>query len=276
MGSFSQRYNFKSSEIMLESVSNELICRIWGAFYKKEFDYYSTLSWENYTTGIENMMIEMGVLYKFPENRKIKEDNASALQWELQNSHHWYTIFDFIDRYLAISKPETREEMGKLFNRILEDEVSGYRVVNNQVIPIINNSEIQAIQSAVETPFQSVNNHIEKATSFYGDRQKPDYENSVKESISAVEAMCCTITGMEGRNATLGNAIKKLKDKGVVVHPFMEEAFTSLYKYASNSDGIRHGGIDYTNVPSEDAKYMLVSCSAFVNYLTEKWRKAQE
>ena len=276
MSSFSQRYNYLSSEIMLESASTELICRIWGAFYKQEFDFYDTLSWENYTTGIEDMMIEMGVPYKFPENRKIKEVNASALQWELQNSHHWYTIFDFIDRYLAISIAETREEMSKVFNRILEDEVSGYRVVNNHVIPIINNSEIQAIQSAIKTPFQSVNNHIAKATSLYADRQKPDYENSVKESISAVEAMCCTITGMEGRNASLGNAIKKLKNKGVIVHPFMEEAFTSLYKYTSNSDGIRHGGIEYTNVPSEDAKYMLVSCSAFVNYLTEKWRKAQE
>ncbi len=26
--------------------------------------------------------------------------------------------------------------------------------------------------------------------------------------------------------------------------------------------------------PAEDAKYMLVSCSAFVNYLIEKWSKA--
>lgn len=36
----------------------------------------------------------------------------------------------------------------------------------------------------------------------------------------------------------------------------------------------RHGGIDFTNAPAEDAKYMLVSCSAFVNYLIEKFSKA--
>ena len=41
----------------------------------------------------------------------------------------------------------------------------------------------------------------------------------------------------------------------------------------SDSDGIRHGGIDFTNAPAEDAKYMLVSCSAFINYLIEKQSK---
>ena len=42
----------------------------------------------------------------------------------------------------------------------------------------------------------------------------------------------------------------------------------SIYAY-----GIRHGGIDFKNAPSEDAKYMLISCSAFINYLIEKYSK---
>ena len=40
--------------------------------------------------------------------------------------------------------------------------------------------------------------------------------------------------------------------------------------------GIRHAGIDFVNAPAEDAKYMLVSCSAFVNYLIEKWSKIKD
>ena len=51
----------------------------------------------------------------------------------------------------------------------------------------------------------------------------------------------------------------------------MERAFLALYGYTSDENGIRHGGIDFTSVPAGDAKYMLVSCSAFVNYLIEKW-----
>lgn len=47
--------------------------------------------------------------------------------------------------------------------------------------------------------------------------------------------------------------------------------FSQRYGYASDENGIRHGGIDFKDVPSEDAKYMLVSCSAFVNYLIQKF-----
>ena len=107
----------------------------------------------------------------------------------------------------------------------------------------------------------------------YSDRKKPDYENSVKESISSVESMCSIITGLSGGAATLGNTLKKLKENGVNIHPALENAFKQLYGYTSDSGGIRHGSIEFVNVASEDAKYMLVSCSAFVNYLTEKWIK---
>ena len=107
----------------------------------------------------------------------------------------------------------------------------------------------------------------------YADRQKPDYENSIKESISAVEAICCIITGETGSQATLGKTLKRLEDHGVTIHPSMGQAFSKLYGYTSDADGIRHGGIDFTNAPAEDAKYMLLSCSAFVNYLIEKYSK---
>ena len=188
-------------------------------------------------------------------------------------SKEWYTIFDFIERYLKISKAETRNSMCKIFNEILEDEASAYRILNNQVIPITNDFELKAIEGASDTPYNAVNTHITKALDLYSDRKKPDYENSIKESISAVEAICCIITGLSGANATLGKALKKLKENGVHIYPAMESAFSSLYGYTSDENGIRHGGIDFTEAPSEDAKFMLISCSAFVNYLIEKWSK---
>lgn len=86
--------------------------------------------------------------------------------------------------------------------------------------------------------------------------------------------MCCIITNETGSQATLGKTIRKLKEKGIHIHSAMESAFSSLYGYTSDEAGIRHGGIDFTNAPAEYAKYMLISCSAFINYLVEKWAKA--
>lgn len=274
MSTFSNRNGYNKNGIQIEYASDTLKKRIFASFYKQEFDYYDTLEWENYTTGIEDMMIEMGVSYEFPKNSIIKGKNATSLQKYILESKEWYVIFDFIERYLAISKSDTVKKMTEVFNKILEDEVSAYRIVDKQVVPITNESELSTITEAKNSKYQPVSIHISKALDLYADRKNPDYENSIKESISAVESMCCIITGMSGAGATLGKAIKKLKDKGVHIHSAMESAFTSLYGYTSDEGGIRHGSIDFSNAPSEDAKFMLVSCSAFVNYLIEKWRKA--
>lgn len=51
----------------------------------------------------------------------------------------------------------------------------------------------------------------------------------------------------------------------------MIAGFNNLYGYTSDESGIRHGGINFIDSPAEDARYMLVSCSAFINYLIEKY-----
>ena len=53
----------------LRSTSIQLRERIWNVFYKEEYDYYDTLEYTSYTTGIEDMMLEMGIKYEFPANK---------------------------------------------------------------------------------------------------------------------------------------------------------------------------------------------------------------
>lgn len=161
-------------------------------------------------------------------------------------------------------------------NRIMEQEKSGYRFLNDKFINITNEEELEEISKVTDSPYESVSTHFRKALTLYSDRKNPDYENSIKESISAVEAMCCIITGATGSQATLGNSLKQLETNGVVIHSAMKAGFEKMYGYTSDVDGIRHGGIDFTNAPAEDAKYMLVSCSAFVNYLIEKFSKTNQ
>ncbi len=272
---FSRRNGFYTQNIQLQYASDTLKRRIFATFYKQEFNLYDTLEWSKYTTGIENMMIEMGVTYEFPNNSIVKKRNAEKLEKYILNSDKWYTIYDFIERYLNMLDKNTSNKMTQAFNNILEDEVSAYRILDRKAIPVINKTELNTIEEAKNIKFESVNTHITKAISLYSDRRNPDYENSIKESISAVESLCCIITELNGSKATLGKAIKKLKDKGIHIHTAMETAFSSLYGYTSDENGIRHGGIDFTNAPSEDAKYMLITCSAFINYLIEKLSKIE-
>jgi hypothetical protein len=55
-----------------------------------------------------------------------------------------------------------------------------------------------------------------------------------------------------------------------VLHPALRDAFSKLYGYTSNADGIRHAMMDETTLSFSDAKFMLVTCSAFINYVLGK------
>jgi hypothetical protein len=83
--------------------------------------------------------------------------------------------------------------------------------------------------------------------------------------------MCRVITGAE--KTTLGQAIKRLRDSGVALHPSLEQACLKLYGYTSDESGIRHALTGESQVGFSEAKYMLVSCTAFVNHLLELARE---
>ena len=154
------------------------------------------------------------------------------------------------------------------FNGVFKHEYIGYRFVNNIIVPISDDIEIEAISDALNIPFASAREHIFKANMLLSDRKKPDYENSIKESISAVEAICQEILKTTGQEATLGNMLKRFESDDIKIHPAMEKAFKSLYGYTSDANGIRHAGnIGGPSSTFEEAKFMLVSCCAFINYL---------
>ena len=151
------------------------------------------------------------------------------------------------------------------YNDVFVREYVGYRIVDKQIVPITDDVEISTIEESFTSNYREVKQHLTKAVTFLSDRNFPDYANSIKESISAVERMCSIIVGSA---TTLGTALKTLESQGIAIHPAMRSAFEKLYGYTSDSSGIRHsgqlGGKDSTFA---EAKFMLVSCCAFINYL---------
>ena len=153
-------------------------------------------------------------------------------------------------------------------NVFFEREYIGYRFIDKIIVPISDSYEVAAIKETLHTGHESVYEHISKANKLLSDRESPDYENSIKESISAVEAMCQIITNAKGRYATLGNMLKKLEDNDIEIHGGLKAAFNILYGYTSDANGIRPAGdIGGPVATFEEAKFMLVACCAFINYL---------
>lgn len=273
---FSEKFGHKLAKpIQYESISDALRVRIWNLFYLSEIQVggFSSPRISRELSGKTAIEVIVADKLGFNISSTKKFSILEQLEYYLIHDSHWFEVYDFIEIHLLSIEEKYRKERIQQYNDLLEEEKVGYRVISGQVVPITNSSEIQEIECIVNCKYESVATHMKKALTLYADLKKPDYENSIKESISAVEAMCCVITGISGTQATLGNTLKKLKDNGIHIHTAMEKAFLSLYGYASDESGIRHGGIDFTNAPAEDAKYMLISCSAFINYLIEKWTK---
>ena len=281
MASFSERLGYKPMKaIQFESVNETLRNRIWNLFYMSDIQRggLSSKRVQKALTGqpaIEDLVIDkLGFTLtvaevKF-ENKKLKFLQDHLLKCS------WNEVYEFVEAHVASVDEEDRTQRMQEYNTLFEAEKSGYRFVNGELAPITNQEEIATFVKAGETTYDAVNKHIKKAIALYSDINSPDYENSVKESISAVEALCSIITGETGSQATLGKMLKHLEEKGVKIPQAMRSAYSSLYGYTSDEGGIRHGSMEFKDVPAEDAKYMLVSCSAFINYLIEKWSKITE
>jgi hypothetical protein len=162
------------------------------------------------------------------------------------------------------------------FNLILKNELSGYRFIEGYLVPITNDFEVNEVEKAIgdslQNNFRGVNIHLKEALNKLSDKQNPDYRNSIKESISAVESICIQITN--DPNADLSIVLKKLSSK-IPIHGALQQGFKNLYGYTSNGDGIRHAIMEESILDQEDAIYMLVTCSSFVNYLISKWNKVE-
>jgi hypothetical protein len=146
----------------------------------------------------------------------------------------------------------------------LERENQAYTFIGHRFIERMTPQEVKSVEAALRTPIESIRKHFETALQLLSDRESPDYRNSVKESISAVEAACQYLTGQ--KSATLGDALKKL-DSQKPLHGAFKEGLLKLYGWTSDQGGIRHAIKDAENVERADAQFMLVACSSFVNYL---------
>lgn len=181
-------------------------------------------------------------------------------------------IVEYTCRWLDSSIKQHKGFMFPVFNQLFEQEYVGYRFVNGRIVAISDTTEIGAIEEACRNPVEGCRTQLQKALDFLADRENKDYKNSIKESISAVESICQVI--VKNEKATLGEALKQLESKGLSIHPSLKQAFLKLYGYTSDQGGIRHAeGMFESDVTFEEAKFMLVSCSAFINYLISEMGK---
>ncbi len=279
---FSQRMGITplTKLIQSEDIDMELRNSLWSTFKmyfldklnkrrsysgECEFDFFLTVLWFTF--------------YKLPID-KIPQDQ-SASEYIIRDTFYkysWHQVYDFLEFIACLDTSILKFDHDNFVgwcNTMLERENSAFRFIDDKIAPITNPTEIKEIEEAIElsgqfTTLKGANTHLKNSLDKLSDKKNPDYRNSIKESISAVESVAKAIS--KGKADTLGAALDKIKGK-TKIHPALEKGFKQLYGYTSDSDGIRHALMDKSTCEFEDAKFMLVSCSAFINYLIAKATK---
>lgn len=275
---FSQRIGKKpvSKSIQLESIDEELKNQLWNVTYDYfikpdeirsrsgnlvKFDDTLPNMWHNfYKLPVDTIPYVSYDQRKFIRNRFFKDE--------------WFEVYDFMEFLInSIYHKTFVEKYIKIVNKILEKQFSAYRIVNNLIAPISNQLEFEEVEDSLNntkqlTALKGANVHLNHALNLISDKKSPQYRNSIKESISAVEATCRYLTDEN----TLGKALSKLEKKGIDINAQLKAGFTKVYAYTNDREsGIRHAIVSEPKEPDfHDAKYMLIACSSFINYLIGK------
>ncbi len=266
--SFSQRngYSKVNDMMQIESLSVYLRTDIWNYLYNLWF--------KDLCNGKAPMLLAdtyTVFLHKRIDDLPYREEDQIKIFEVIIFQSPWYIPYNFLEFCYDFLMKESFHVDPNSFsyeiNLILERNNAGYRMIEGQITPITNENEIETIQKAAEdSPYKEIGVHLMSALSFFSDRTTPDYRNSIKESISAVEVYCRKITGAN----TLGNALKELNTAGIIIPSTLKEALTKLYTFTNGKDGIRHALMDEAKVGKAEAYFMLIACSSFINYLKSK------
>lgn len=256
---FSQRYGFDALPqlVQLRDMSRELRVGLWNVLYSQKIAHASREAKQSsFILAVWARLMKRPIdelpFYSHSAGDRIKEYFFLLSWWQV------YDVMEFV----ALNFGDSR--FADSVNFVLLEERSGYRLTENLFVSIIDSVEVEEIEEAIRnSPFSSSSDHLKRALELLAKRPSPDLRNSVKEAILAVEAACGEILG---RKATLGEALKALEGK-IPVHGAFKSAFQKLYGYTSDAEGIRHALLEEPSLVEADARFFLIVCSAFVNYL---------
>lgn len=280
---FSERYGYKPVReiIQKESMDEHLRVSLWNVLHECLWDRAFSNQESFYTLDSHlSKLIKSywSTFFQLPLDL-IPEEFEEALQQIRKYffNFKWYETYDFIENTIEYYPTWYVSPNFKFIddlNNVLERENSAYRIINEHVIEITSEQEILSIEETLEksSPYSGVQQHVQQALKLMSDRQNPDYRNSIKESVSALEGMCQKI--LKKDKVTLGDAISQI-EKQYPIHPALKASIKSLYGYTSDADGIRHAMLDESNLSYIDAKFMLVACTNFINYLIDKTKDHQ-
>jgi hypothetical protein len=180
----------------------------------------------------------------------------------------WYEVYDFIE-FCAVAFPNqaVSERFVCQANAVLDQELAAYRFVGGRLVRITSEQEISAVEEALEgcRTLGGVHERLERALELLADRRALDCAGSIQQSLDAVEEIQHLFNGD-------GHSVFERAAQGLAASPALQPAFSRLFSNGHGNGAAGTPPVTGTNGEPgfEDAKFMLVACSALVNYVVSR------
>ena len=215
--------------------------------------------------------------------------NARLSAEQLLRTLKWQTIFDFCERlqsrlavsiddwngHVEIDRGEAQLYIGDELQRIFLEENLAFSFDQEQGEILRRGRGHTAQQIAKAEPtfgdprLNGAREHFRKATQYFNNRARPDYENTVKEAVCAVEAAARNLFP-HVKAKTLGDVIKQIQGSGDGQLPKpLADSITGLYGYRNAGDGVSHGGADGGKATPAIAEYAMAVAASQIILLYE-------
>ena len=255
-------------QLGLGELSNQLRNELWSIIYDDlsesvRHGYSATISspWREILKNIHVKII----------NRPIDEFDAELSFWKDQLKSFFFKaeynlVLDLI--IFLIREKNFKSSVKMELEQALIRHQSSYRIKEHHIIPVTSEFEGQSIELALSNQkldqFTGAKTHLLKAGE---NLSLGNYADSIRDSIHAVESVCCIIS----EKGTLSSALKVI-EKRYPIHAALKEALYKIYAYTNDEKGLRHSLLDQSDakVDESDAIFMFGACASFVSYLINK------
>ncbi|MEE3660828.1 hypothetical protein V2I52_02630 [Brenneria sp. g21c3] len=207
-----------------------------------------------------------------------------SLKFRIQNLT-WYQFYDAVELIGHLLKENDSKKTFSWGQKTYEEfSFSSYRQKVNDLFsthkiewklnesaaletPLPTDLELRINQAdaSLQDRFEPARRHYAKARYFALGSHK-DPENSIKESISAVESVCRTFYPSA---STLGEALKLMKKENTV-SPLLITVIEKFYAYTNAEPAVRHGSDKASSVLEYDAELALHISAAFIRTIIQR------
>ncbi|QZY56668.1 AbiJ-NTD4 domain-containing protein [Crassaminicella profunda] len=198
----------------------------------------------------------------------------------------WSQIYTFIERIYEkllkaryvpgdlIELEEAQLRFQDEINTLVREDNLAYEIMDGQFIRgghAITRKNVEKMGIVLaENRFSQARTHYNKALKFFRKNPQPDIENSVKESICALESTVEVITGKPVAN-DFTKYLNKLQGnaEGQIPSPIVQSVI-KIFAYRGGAKGVSHGNTNGLNISIHEAELVLNLVAGYITYFIDK------